>query len=113
MSNIQYVRRSTSERFCFTFVDCTEIETCYAVGMYFIGTGLKRWRSGFMPDCYDEYQLLEGWPGNSPNSKVNAKYHLTLNEKIAELKSTSRRDLIEKINIWVEVYHTKLMHNST
>lgn len=59
------------------------------------------WLDSWLQD--NGYQILAGWPGNSPDLNVIENAWLTLKKKVAELKPTSRSDLIDKMKtVWVK-----------
>lgn len=51
----------------------------------------------------NEYQVLEGWPGNSPDLNVIENCWTTVKKKVANANPTSLKDLIDKIRrVWVQ-----------
>ena len=49
----------------------------------------------------EEYDILKGWPGNSPDLNPNENCNVVLKQKMAKLNLSSRKDLIVKLwKIW-------------
>ena len=62
---------------------------------------VKNWLGPWLQN--NGYTMLSGWPGNSPDLNVIENAWVILKKKVAELKPTSRDDLIDKIKqVWVQ-----------
>ena len=62
---------------------------------------VKQWLTEWLQE--NESEMLHGWPGNSPDLNVIENAWVMVKKKVAEMKPTSRDDLISKIKqVWVQ-----------